>query len=107
MTIFIAEQLLCNEGYKEEKKKNNTKMSIMEREVIELGPTLPAGDPRGRGEITNSEVLPKEQGVQSQLQAHQPWRLAPGRQNPLTGSENQQGLQSGEPEGCRKAKPCT
>ena len=77
-------------------------MSIREREVIESGPTLPAGDPKGGGEITNSEVLPKEQGVQSQLQAPQPWRMAPGRQIPLPGSENRQGLPSGEPEGCQR-----
>ena len=89
------------------KKKKNTKMSIREREVIGSGPTLPAGDPKGGGEITNSEVLPKEQGVQSQLQAPQPWRMAPGRQIPLPGSENRQGLPSGEPEGCRQVKPCT
>lgn len=33
---------------KKKKKKKNTKMSIREREVIESGPTLPAGEPKRR-----------------------------------------------------------
>lgn len=82
-------------------------MSIREREVIESGPTHSSRWPKRWGEITNSEVLPKEQGVQSQLKHSNPgeWHL---EDKPLPGSwKNRQGLPSGEPEGWRQVKPCT
>lgn len=35
------------------------------REAIQLGPTLPVGDPEEEGNITSSGIVSKEQGVQA------------------------------------------
>ena len=59
------------------KKKKKTKMSIREREVIESGPTLPAGGPRGGRDITNSGVLKRSKGFSPNFKQPNPgdWHL--------------------------------
>lgn len=53
-----------------------------------LGTHTPSGH-SGRGVYHKSGIIPKEQGVEAQHWAFQPWGLAPARQAPLAGLENQ------------------
>lgn len=62
----------------------------------------PAGNPKEEGCVTNSEVLPKEQGARAPQRAphsgDQHWE----DKTPFTGFEKKWGLQPGKPEGSSK-----